>query len=129
MPEKVTTAPISVRPRVSFATSTAASKISRCRRIVVVIASSAARHRWKEGDLAGTGDSGVGSHVVAINRGANHFRILEGVGIFLAAARQPRHEVADGGNRGGDLDLLFRLADALAHPGKIADLHASSRVR
>jgi hypothetical protein len=37
MPVKVTTAPMSVRPRVSFAASVAASNGSRCRRTVADI--------------------------------------------------------------------------------------------
>ena len=47
----------------------------------------------------------------------------------LAAARQEIYEVADGGYAGRQIDVLVRHADALAHPGEVAELHASSRVR
>ena len=40
--------------------------------------------------------------------------------------RKPGHQLADGRNTGGRIDLFLRLADALAHPGEIQKLHASS---
>ena len=51
-----------------------------------------ARHGRKEGDLAGAGDGGLGLHVDVVDRRANDALVLEGVGIFLAAALEPAHE-------------------------------------
>src|SRR5262245_17245918 len=120
MPVKVTSAPTSVRERVSLAASAAASNGSRCRRMVAVIAvrflRSAARHRREEGDLARAGNGAVGAHMGAVEGGADHLRILERAGIFVAAGAQPGDEIGDGGDGGRRLDLLLRLADALAHP-------------
>src|SRR6516165_5367731 len=130
-PVKVTTAPMSVRPRVSFSTSAATSKASCCRRIVVVmtLATSAAGHRREERDLVGAGDRRIGAHVMAVDCGADHLRIFESVGVTLAAPGEPADQIANGGDAGRRLDLLLRHADALAHPGEIQKLHASSRVR
>src|ERR1700681_3266131 len=90
---------------------------------------SPAGHRRKEGDLVGAIDSRVGAHVVAIDRGADHFRIFEGVGVALAALGEPGDQFADGRYACRRIDLLLCQAYALAHPGEIQKLHASSRVR
>src|SRR5882724_5889228 len=131
MPVKVTTAPISVRPRLSLAASLAASNGSRCRRMVMLFAptfpasspqgrmKSSPRHRREEGNFACARDRGVGLDMGAVDRRADHLRVLERMGIFLAAQREPAHEVGDRRDRGRRLDLLLRLADALAHPGEI----------
>ena len=53
-------------------------------------------------------------------------RILEGVGIFLAARRRARPSGrATVATPAGGIDLFLGLADALAHPGEIDELHAS----
>src|SRR5262245_9649846 len=127
MPVKVTTAPMSLRLCVSLATSAAASNGSGCRRTAALISSP--RHRREERDLAGAGDRGVGLDVRAIDRRADHPWILEGVGIFLAAPRKPAHQVADGLDPRRQLDFLLGLADALAHPRKIQELHTYSLIR
>ena len=44
----------------------------------------------------------------AVDGGADHARILERMGIFLAAAAQPRHQVGDGCNAGRQLDQALR---------------------
>src|SRR3989442_2534545 len=139
MPVKVTTAPISVRPRVSAATSAAISMVSRCRRMVTTrphVASPrrrerrslSPRHGREEGDFLCAGNCRVGPHVALIDRGADHPGIFERVGVFLAALREPPDEIADRRDARRRLDLLLRLADALAHPGKVADLHVYSSI-
>src|SRR5262245_14763219 len=181
MPVKVTTAPISLRPRVSAAASAAASNGSCCRRTVMLLARnrrvgkgggtaclrgnssrapcprvlareitwarrtralftrkgratafahptrvhhSSSRHRRKERDLARACDRGVGAHVGAINRSTYHARILERMGIALAAPGKPGNQLADGCDRRRRHDLLLGLADPLAHPRKIQNLQA-----
>src|SRR5580704_11757200 len=79
-------------------------------------ADSSAGHRREEGDLMGASDPGIGADVVAIDRGADHFRILEGVGITLAAPGEPGDQLADGRHACRRIDLFLRLADTLAHP-------------
>src|SRR5271165_3490943 len=118
MPVNVTTAPISVRPRVSFFTSVATSKASRCRRIVVVIVVtiSAAGHRREKRDLHRTGNSRIGADMTLVDGGADHFGIFEGIGIALAALGQPSHQIGNGGNAGGRVHVFLRDTDALAHP-------------
>src|SRR5262245_21395068 len=96
-PVKVTTAPISVRPRLSSAASAAASNGSRCRRMVAVMVRLrlpagkvlASRHRREEGDLARTRNRAVGLDVGAVNGGADHLGILDRVGVLLAVRAQP----------------------------------------
>src|SRR5215475_11174234 len=88
--------------------------------------SSAAGHRREERDLAGAGNRGIRLDMGVVDRGADHLRLLEGVGIGLAAARQPGDQFVDGAHVGRRLDGLFRLADPLAHPGEIFHLHPSS---
>src|SRR6185437_500378 len=96
IPVNVTTAPISLRPAVSFFTSPATSIGSRCRRMIAVIArrASAAGHRREECDLPGTGDARIGANVIAVDGGADHLRIFERVGVLLAPAGEPRHQFA-----------------------------------
>src|ERR1700688_2514743 len=104
MPEKLTTAPISVRPRVSAAISRAMSKSACWMRMVTsaVIRPSrsllAAGHRREEGNLAGAGNHGVRLDVGVVDRGANHPRSLEGVGIGFAALGQPGDQIVDSAN-------------------------------
>src|SRR5579864_448791 len=86
-------------------------------------ADSPAGHRREEGNLVGAVDPRLGTHVVAIDGGADHFRIFESVGIALAALSKPIDQFADGGHACRRLDLLLRQAYALAHPGKIQKLH------
>src|SRR6516165_4801482 len=128
MPVKVTTAPISPRPRRSLSTSLAASNGSRCSRTVAamsVFLALAPRHRREKGDLVRAENGGVGAHMGAIDRGADHLRIFEGVGVFLATLAEPSHEIGDCRDTCGEFDLLLGLADALAHPGEIAKLQRS----
>src|SRR6266567_2987812 len=91
MPVNVATAPMSVRPCDSFAISAPASKSSRWMRTDTL----APGHRREERDLARARDLGLGLDVIAVDRGADHVRVLERVGIFLAATRQPRDEIGD----------------------------------
>src|SRR5437899_2654257 len=107
MPVNVATAPMSVRPRDSLAISAPASKSSRWMRTDI----SAPGHRREEGDLARTRDPGFRLDVIAVDRGADHVGVLERVGVFLAAPRQPRDEIADRVHRRRRIDLLFGLAD------------------
>src|ERR1700681_542651 len=98
MPEKLTTAPISVRPCVSAAISRATSKSASWMRMVTraVMGSSrfivglsmifsenrfplfrscsAAGHRREKGDLAGAGDYRIRFDVGVVDRGADHPR-------------------------------------------------------
>src|SRR6187549_1970339 len=91
IPVKVATAPTSARPALSCAISAAMSKSSRWMRTVT----SAPGHRWEERDLARTRNRGLGFHMGAVDRGADHARVLERIGIFLAAPGEPRDEVPD----------------------------------
>src|SRR5262245_27991477 len=126
MPVKVTSAPTSGRPRLSLSASAAASNGSCCRRMVAVISPS--RHRREKGDLAGTGNCGIGLDMGAVDRGADHLRVLEGIGVFLAAPGEPSHQIADSRNPCRKVDFLLRLADALTHPRKIHELHGECPV-
>src|ERR1700686_5407415 len=91
MPEKLTTAPISVLPFVSAAISAAISK-SACwmRMVTLAIISgpgSAAGHRREEGDLAGAGDHRIRLDMGVVDRGADPPGFLERIGVSLAALR------------------------------------------
>src|SRR5262249_57157912 len=83
------------------------------------------RHRREEGDFARAQNGGVAPDVCPVDRDANHLRILERVGVFLAATAEPGHEIGDRRDARRRLDLLLGLADTLAHPGKIAKLQRS----
>src|SRR5262245_23437128 len=129
MPVKLTTAPTSVRPFLKAVISCATSKSAFWMRMVaatLMTKSSTAGHRREKCDLAGTGNRRIRLDMGLVDRRANHLRLLEGVGIGLAAARQPGDQFVDGAHIGRRLDGLFRLADPLAHPGKIFHLHPSS---
>ena len=63
--------------------------------------------------------------VLAVDRGADDRRVLEGVRIVLAARRQPGDQVADVSTPSAGVDLLLGEADALAHPGEIDELHGA----
>src|SRR5215510_14796146 len=91
IPVNVATAPISVRPRDNVAISAPMSKSSLWMRTDM----SAPGHRREEGDLARAGDRGLRPHVVAVDRGADHVRVLERIGILLAPSGQPSDEIAD----------------------------------
>ena len=56
---------------------------------------SSTRHRREEGDLAGAGDRGVGAHMALVDGGADRLRMLERMGIFLAAGAEPAHQLRD----------------------------------
>src|SRR3954447_25494636 len=83
----------------------------------------ASRHRREEGDFARARDCGVGPDMGTVDRGTDHLWVLERVRVLLTAAAKPGHEIGDSRDARGRLDLLLRLADALAHPGEIAKLH------
>src|SRR6266567_880899 len=85
----------------------------------------APRHRREESDLARAQNGRVAPDMRLVDRSADHLRILERVGIFLAAMAEPRHEIGDRRDARRRLDLLLGLADALAHPGEIAKLQRS----
>src|SRR5215831_376005 len=130
MPVKVTTAPISPRPRRSLSTSLAASNGSRCSRTVAAMSvvrflALAPRHRREKGDLVRAENDRVGAHMGAIDCCADHLRIFKGVGIFLAALAEPSHEIGDCHDTCGEFNLLLGLSDALAHPGEITKLQRS----
>src|ERR1700683_3812482 len=90
MPQKLTTAPMSVRPFVSAAVSRAMSK-SACWMRTVTIAvmrslrcsqgGSAAGHRREEGNLAGAGYRRVRLDMGVVDRGADDPWFFEGMGI------------------------------------------------
>src|SRR3954471_12606076 len=129
MPVKVTTAPMSVRPRVKVDASAAVSNGSSCRRMVAAMPvtlalRSTAGHRRKKGDLAGTSDRGLRLDVGMVDGRADHLRIFERMRIVLAAPAEPGHQVADSSDASRYFDVFLRLADPLAHPRKIQKLHA-----
>src|SRR3954454_22985599 len=119
IPVKVATAPMSVRPAVSRAISAPMSKSSRCSRTVT----SSSGHRREECDLARPADGCIGLDVGLVDRRADDLRVFRRIGVFLTAPAQPGHEIADRAHAGRRIDLLLRLADALAHPRKINELH------
>src|SRR5579871_4748 len=90
---------------------------------------STAGHRREKRDLAGPGDRRIGPHMAMIDGGADHLRVVERVGVLLVAAREPSHELAHRPHARRRIDLLLGLAHALADPGEIQNLHASSRPR
>src|SRR3954454_18510408 len=85
-----------------------------------------AGHRREESNLAGAGNYGIGFDVGVIDRGTDHPRRLEGVGVTLASLRQPRNQIVNGADACRRLDCFLRFADPFAYPGEILDLHASS---
>src|ERR1700722_15015285 len=132
MPEKLTTAPISVRALVSAAISRAMSKTASWMRMVAAVIGSsrdslqngsAAGHRREKRNLAGAGNDGVRLDMGVVDRGANHPRCFEGVGVGLAALGQPPDQIVDGAHARRRLQRFLRLADPFAHPGEILDLH------
>src|SRR5262245_15097055 len=90
---------------------------------------SAAGHRREERDLARAGDRSIGLDVGAIDRRTDHLRVVKRMGVFFATPGQPGHQLADGLDAGRRLDRLVRLADPLAHPGEVQDLHAYHSIR
>src|SRR6478735_5520497 len=128
MPVKLTTAPISVRPTVSAAISCAMSKSASWMRIVAVtdMGGSAAGHRRKERDFARAGDHRIRPDMGVVDRGTDHLRLLEGMGVTLVALGEPADQLIHRAHLGRRLDRLFRLADPFAHPGEIFQLHPSS---
>ena len=58
-----------------------------------------------------------------IERRTNHIGILERMGIFLAARLQPLHQIAHRAHITRHIQIFLGLADALAHPCKIKNLH------
>src|SRR5215467_4428322 len=125
IPVKVTTAPTSVRPRVSRAVSAAASKSAVCSRMVAGIALSSS-HGREERDLRGARQRGAGLDVGAVDGGADNLRIFKCKRVFFAAPGKPVHEVRHRRNAGRRLHKFLALADAFAHPGEIKKLHAHS---
>src|SRR5437660_2848566 len=87
---------------------------------------SAAGHRREERNLAGAGDHGVRPDMGMVDRGADHLRPFEGMGIGFAAVREPGDQFLDRAHGGWRLDGLLRLANPLAHPGEVFHLHPSS---
>src|ERR1700730_1596405 len=87
IPVKVTTAPMSVRPRVSNAASAAASKSALCNRMVAGIELSS-RHWRKERDFLGARDRRTGLDMGVIYGCADHLGVFKRKRIFLAAPRQ-----------------------------------------
>ena len=65
-----------------------------------------------------------------VDRGADHLRLLEGIGIALAASGQPSDEFAHRTHFGWRIERFFGLTDTFADPGEIFHLHsASSSIR
>src|SRR5215471_10569697 len=90
IPVNVTTAPTSVRPRVSKAASATASKSAVCSRMVAGTLSS--RHWREKRDLPGARDGRAGLHMGAVDGGADHLGVGKRKRIFLAARGKPGHE-------------------------------------
>jgi len=53
------------------------------------------RHGRKKCDLAGARDPRIAAHMRLVDGGADHFGVLEGVGVALASFGQPRNEIGD----------------------------------
>src|ERR1051325_7497004 len=87
----------------------------------------AAGHWREKSDFVRAFERCLRPDVVLVDRGADHLRVLECEGIFLAAGGEPLHQLADGRDGSRDSNVLLGLADTLAHPGEIADFHLSPR--
>src|SRR5262252_732879 len=127
IPVNVTTAPTSVRSRVSTAASAAASKSAVCSLMVAGMLSS--RHWREKRDLLGARDRRTRLHMGAVDSGADHLGIGKGKRIFLPSRGEPDHEISHGCDAGWGVYDLLALADAFAHPGEIQKLHAHSSIR
>ena len=55
--------------------------------LVALLLCAFAAPAFAQGDLAGACYRTVGAHMVFVDRGADHFGVFEGMGVFLAAAR------------------------------------------
>src|SRR6185312_11656528 len=94
--------------------------------VMIVALLLAAGHRREKRNLAGTGDHRIRLDMGVVDRGTDHPRRLECVGVTIVAACQPADQIADGADACRRLDGFLRLSHPLAHPGKILDLHPSS---
>src|SRR5690606_30326706 len=121
---KVTTAPMSPRPRVRSAVSAAASKSSCWTRMRGRAATvSPPGHRREQGNLPRAGD-GLGMvGVFLVDGDADRLWITQRLRIALATRGQPVEQVAGRHHAFRQLDLLLGEADPLAHPGEIFQLH------
>src|SRR5262249_45136694 len=117
-PTKLTMPPISCRSSVSRVISAPTSKSSRWTRII-----SASRDRREQRNLVARAHGVVPGHVVLIDRDAHHRRVLQRVGKARAAALQPRQQIANGLDAGGEFDSLLGRPDLDAEPSEIEELH------
>src|SRR5882757_1208123 len=82
--------------------------------------------RLEERNLAGAGYHRVRLDMGVVDRGADHPRRLEGVGVSVAARGKPADQIVHRAHAGRRLDGFLGDADPLADPGEIFDLHSSS---
>src|SRR5665213_3938537 len=82
------------------------------------------RHRREKRNFASSLDRRLRVHMRLVDGRADDFRVAEGMRVFLAAPGEPGHQLADRRHARRNVDYFFRLADALAHPGEVSDLHA-----
>jgi hypothetical protein len=63
-----------------------------------------------------------------INGRADNIHVFESVSVFFPARGKPRHQLANCGDTRWDFDDFLRLADALAHPGEVAQFQGHSSI-
>src|SRR5690348_3855517 len=120
-PTKLATPPIPVLPRVSASSSAPMSKSSRCTRI---IASASGDRREERHFVAGT-DGMIPGDIFLVDRDADDRAVAERLGEAGPARLQPVEQSGHGGDTRRRLERLLGLADLLAQPREIKDLHAS----
>src|SRR6266566_1723299 len=90
---------------------------------------STAGHRREKCDFARPCNPRIRAHVALVDRAAHDVWIFESIGVALALTCEPSYQIADRRDACGRINILFGFADALTHPGEIANLHTSSCVR
>src|SRR5262249_24971596 len=84
------------------------------------------RHGREKCNFTGAFNRGIRSYVAVIDGGADHMRIFESVGIFVAASGEPAHQFSYRLYSGLRFYDFFWFANTLAHPGEITQSYAHS---
>src|SRR5262249_50725951 len=124
VPVKVTMAPMSLRPTLSFAISAPMSKSCCWTRIT-----SASGHRREESDLARGPPPPTVTHMALVDGGAGHLLPPEGIGELRPARFKPGDQLGDRGDMLRHRDVFRGAADLLLDPGEIEEAHLSVLLR
>src|SRR4051812_41173078 len=84
---------------------------------------SAAGHRWEQGDLVARLHRMGEADIVLVDRDLHRLALLQRCRIIRAEAFQPVEQLADLFDMGRQVEFFFGLADLLAQPGEIQQLH------